>query len=164
MNVGTYQNQPPGNTIPSWLLSFSCISHPCTCLARLKPDILIVKGLQKKSLPPEKPTKNISLHFIEFTFCHDRLSIEAIIRKKEKYNSLIESLGGMGWQVPKLHIISVGVRGGIHRLTISTLETIRVLKHHIHACHSRIHQISIQYMGHLNDTKRELEASNFNPP
>eukprot|EP00249_Psilotum_nudum_P012947 c24063_g1_i1 orf=2-214(+) len=70
----------------------------------------------------------------------------------------------MGWQVPELHVISAGVRGGIHRSAISTLETIGVPKHHIHACLSRIHQISIQYMGHLNATKRQLEASNFKPP
>src|ERR1700738_2827993 len=37
MNVGTFNNDPPENTVPSWILPCVCGQQRCHCNARFKP-------------------------------------------------------------------------------------------------------------------------------
>ena len=92
MNAGTFNDKPPKNIIPPWLPSCTCNTQKCHCNARLKPDLLCVQGLEHNSHPPDTPTQNITIQFIEFTYCKDRFSSETIDRKRDKYKSLEEIL------------------------------------------------------------------------
>ena len=53
INAGNQNLIPQDNTIPTWLLQCSCHTTPCTCLARLRPNILCILGTP---LPPRKST------------------------------------------------------------------------------------------------------------
>jgi hypothetical protein len=57
MNVGTFNDSPPDNTVPSWLLPCTCTNPKCQCLARLKPDILCVRGINYFAAPPATQTQ-----------------------------------------------------------------------------------------------------------
>ena len=106
MNAGTYNNNPQENTVPHWLLPCTC-NQRCHCNARFKPDILCIRGLPYQSNPPLNPDNNLTIQFIEFTYCNDRFSPETIDIKTEKYQPLIESITNRGWKVDPLIVITV---------------------------------------------------------
>ena len=72
MNAGTFNNNPPENTIPPWLLACSCNIDRCHCNAKFKPDILHVIGLTYQSQPPNEPDSNKQIYFIKFTYTNNR--------------------------------------------------------------------------------------------
>jgi hypothetical protein len=74
MNAGIYDFNPPDNTVPPWLLPCVCQSPRCHCDARLKLDILCVRGVPYKHEPPQQPSPNVIIQYIEFTYCNDRFS------------------------------------------------------------------------------------------
>ena len=92
MNAGTFNNNPQENTIPPWLLPCTCEPQRCHCNARFKPNILCIKGLLYQSTPPLNPENNLTIQFIEFTYCNDRFSLETINNKIQKYQPLINSI------------------------------------------------------------------------
>ena len=61
MNVGTYNEIPQENTVPSWLLPCTCDTQRCHCNARLKLDILCIIG--HPYAPPQKPRGGSLLEF-----------------------------------------------------------------------------------------------------
>ena len=71
MNAGIYNDSPQENTVPAWLLPCTCATHRCHCNARLKPDILCVIGHPHNSPPPEAPKPDITIQYIEFTYCNE---------------------------------------------------------------------------------------------
>ena len=68
MNAGTFNNNPQENTVPPWLLPCTCERQRCHCNARLKPNLLCIKGLPYQNGPPIAPTDNLIIQFIEFTY------------------------------------------------------------------------------------------------
>ena len=81
MNAGTFNNDPLENIAPPWLLPCACGQQRCHCHARFKPDPLCVKGLPYQTPPPIEPNDNLTIQFIEFTHCNDRIPYETITRK-----------------------------------------------------------------------------------
>jgi hypothetical protein len=81
MNARTFNNNPQENTVPPWLLSCICVQQRCHCNARLKPDILCIKGLPYQSPSPSSPTYHLTIQFIEFTYTNDRFSQDTINNK-----------------------------------------------------------------------------------
>ena len=81
MNAGTFNNNPPKNTIPTWLLPCTCNLQRCHCNARFKPDILCIKGLPYQANPPNNPENNLKIQFIEFAYYNDRFLLEIITKK-----------------------------------------------------------------------------------
>ena len=61
MNAGTFNDNPPENTVPPWLLPCTCGLQRCHCNARFKPNIICVKGLPYQA-NPQLPLK-ITLKF-----------------------------------------------------------------------------------------------------
>ena len=61
MNAGTFNDKPPENTVPPWLLPCTCNTQKCHCNARLKPNLLCVQGLEHNSHPPDTPTQDITI-------------------------------------------------------------------------------------------------------
>ena len=102
MNAGTFNENPPENTVPPWLLPCTCDLQRCHCNARFKPDIICVKGLSYQANSPTTPVNNLKIQFIEFTYYNDRFSSEAITRKTEKYQPLIVNITNRGWNVEPL--------------------------------------------------------------
>ena len=92
MNVGVFNDNPQENTIPSWLLPYTCSTQRCHCNVRLKPNILCAKGLPYDAPPPNHIDPNLAIQFIEFKYGNDRLSQEAIDIKIEKINHLLKTL------------------------------------------------------------------------
>ena len=83
MNADIFDDNPQENTIPSWLLPCTCNTQRCHCNARLKPDILCVKGLPYEAPPPNHIDPHLTIKFIEFKYGNDRFSQEAIDIKIE---------------------------------------------------------------------------------
>ena len=86
MNASTFNNDPPENTIPPWPLPCTCGQQRCHCNAKFKPNLLCVKGLPYQSPPPTKPNKDLTIQFMEFTYCNDRIPYETTIRKIKNTN------------------------------------------------------------------------------
>ena len=114
MNAGTFNDNPPENTIPPWLLPCTCGLQRYHCNARFKPDIICVKGLPYQSNPPNNPENNLKIQFIEFAYYNDRFSLETITRKIEKYQPLIDDITNRGWNVKPLIVITAGTRATKH--------------------------------------------------
>ena len=75
MNVGTFNTNPRENIIPPWLLACSCAHQRCHCNAIFKPYILCVKGHpHNNNIPPSNPSNNITIQFVELTYCNNRFS------------------------------------------------------------------------------------------
>ena len=85
MNAGTFNSNPQENTVSPWLLPCTCERQRCHCNARLKPDLLCIKGQPYQNNPPTSPTDNLIIQFIEFTYTNDRFSQEATNNKIQKY-------------------------------------------------------------------------------
>jgi hypothetical protein len=61
----------------------------CHCNVRLKPDILCIIDHPYDSPPPDTPTPEITIQFIEFTYYNDRFSAK---KNKEKLQNINHSL------------------------------------------------------------------------
>ena len=122
MNAGTFNDNPPKNIVPPWLLPCTCDLQRCHYNARFKLDIICVKGLPYQANPPNTPENNLKIQFIEFTYCNDRFSPETITRKTEKYQVLIENITSRGWNVEPLIIITTGARATTHIPSMKILE------------------------------------------
>jgi hypothetical protein len=94
----------------------------CTCLARVRPDILYVLGGPTNSQATLTPTPPNVIQFIEFTYCHDIFPNTAHNEKIARYNPRIQALRTTGWQVNPLITIIVDVKGSIHKQPIRDLE------------------------------------------
>jgi hypothetical protein len=121
MNVGTYDANPPDNTVPPWLLSCSCQIIRCHCDACLKPDILCVQGVPYHHEPPQHPSPDVIIQYIEFTYCNDRFSLDKVSSKTTKYDSLLNNIRARGWTIAPIIIIIVGARATIHIPSINSL-------------------------------------------
>jgi hypothetical protein len=106
LNAGPYNGEAPQNIVPPWLLEYTYINTRYHCLAKLKPDMLCVQDLPYQSNPPTTPDHNITIQFIEFTYCNDRFSPETIAAKINKYQSLHDELQAQNWTVATLMVLT----------------------------------------------------------
>ena len=158
MNAGIYNNSPQENTIPPWLLPGTCVTPRCHCNARLKPDILCVLGHPYNSPPPVAPTPDITIQYIEFTYCNDRFPTETIERKTTKYQPLIDDLTNNGWIVAPLIVLASGARATTHIPSMKTLETqLKLPTSQIKNTFRHINIIAAQYAHSILIHKRRLE-------
>ena len=158
MNAGTYENTSPDNTVPSWLLPYTCPTTSCHSDARFKPDILCIKWHPYHQLPPLHPSPTLTIQFIEFTYCNDRYFHEAIANKTHKYHSLIQSIIARGWQVAPFIVFTVGARASTHIHSINTLKTnFNIPKRTIKSTFSNINTIAIHHAMSILLCKQKLE-------
>lgn len=59
MNMGKFNDNPPKNTVSTWLLPCTCQNRRCHCNARFKLDIPCVHGIPYQHNPPEHPIPNL---------------------------------------------------------------------------------------------------------
>ena len=155
MNAGTFNNNPPENTIPPWLFPYTCSLQRCHCNARFKPNIICVKGLPYQANPPRN---NLKIQFIEFTYYNDEFSPEIITRKNEKYQPFIDNITNRGWNVEPLIVITTGARATTHITSMKILEEkFEILEKTIKQIFSEINTIAIQHAMSIILHKRRLE-------
>lgn len=158
MNAGTFNNNPQENTVPPWLLPCTCGRQRCQCNARLKPDLICIKGLPHKSNPPLLPTDNLTIQYIEFTYTNDRFSQDMINHKTQKYQPLINDITQQGWKVDPLLVIVAGARGTTHIPSKKKLEsTFKIPETSINNTFKEINTIAIQHAASILLHKRRLE-------
>src|SRR5579875_981284 len=158
MNAGIFNNNPQQNTVLPWLLPCTCGQPRCHCNARFKPDILCVKGLPHKNDLPLNPSNNLTIQFIEFTYCNDRFPQETIENKKQKYQSLINDITNLGWKTDPLIVIIAGARSTTHTPSMKLLETkFKLSKTAIKHTFKEINTIAIQHAGSIILHKRKIE-------
>ena len=158
MNAGTFNDNPPKNTIPLWLLPYTCSLQRCHCNARFKPDIICVKGLLYLANPPNNPENNLKVQFIEFAYYNDRFSLEIITRKTKNYQPLIDYIINRGWNVEPLIVITVGARATTHIPSMKILEEkFKIPEKIIRQTFSEINTIAIQYAMFIILHKRRLK-------
>jgi hypothetical protein len=56
--------------------------------------------------PPEAPMPEITIQFIEFTYCNDRFFAETLERKTTKYQLLINNIKARGWNAAPLIVLA----------------------------------------------------------
>ena len=157
MNAGTFNGNPPENTVPPWLLPCTCGLQRCHCNARFKPDIICIKGLPYQANSPTTTENDLKIQFIEFAYCNDRFSPQTITRKTEKYQPLIDNITNRGWNVEPLVVITVGARATTHTPSINFLEEkLKISKETIRQIFIDINTIAIQYAMSIILHKKEI--------
>ena len=61
MNVGTFNDNPPKNTVPPWLFPYTCGLQRCHYNTRFEPNIICIKRLPYQTNPPTIPKKNLKI-------------------------------------------------------------------------------------------------------
>jgi hypothetical protein len=90
INAGKIDEQTQENTVLHWLLPYTCNNQiqRCQCNARLRPDILCIRNHPYNAEPPNQPMPDLTVQFIEFTYCNNRYSLNKIDEKTIKYNGI----------------------------------------------------------------------------
>jgi len=158
MNAGTFNNNHQENTVPNWLLPCICGTQRCQCNARFRPDILCIKELPYQSEPPTNIDQNLTIQFIEFTYCNDRFSPETLETKINKYKPLIESIATRGCKIDPLIVITAGARAATHIPSMKILEDkFKIPMASIRHTFKNINTIAIQYAMSILLHKKRLE-------
>ena len=164
MNAETYNDNPPENTIPSWLLPCTCGLQRCHYSARFKPGIICVKELPFQANPPTTCGNNLKIQFIEFTYCNDKFSLETKTRKTEKYQPLIDNITNKRWDVEPLIVITAGARATTHIPSMKILEKkFKIPEKTIRQTFSQFNTIAIQHAMSIILHKRRLENNELLP-
>jgi hypothetical protein len=158
MNAGTYNDSPPDNSIPEWLLPCTCQTPRCHCNSRLRPDILCLEGHPYGSTPPPGPSSNLTVQIIEFTYCNHRFSPTTILEKMEKYQPLIDDLIHYGWKVNPLIVITTGPRSTTHSPSLTALtKNLKIPLLSAQDTLIHVNSISIQHLSSIILHKGRLE-------
>ena len=158
MNDGTCNNNPQENIVPNWLLPCTCGTQRCHCNARFRPDIICVRGLPYQNDPPVEIGPNLTIQFIDFTYCNDKFSPEAIKAKNNKYRPLIASIAAKGWKIEPLIVITAGARAIAHIPSMKLLETnFKMPMLTIKNSFKNINTIAIQYAMSIVLHKRRIK-------
>ena len=104
------------------------------------------------------PNDNLTIQFIEFTYCNYRIPDETINRKIEKYQPLIDNIANKGWKVDPLIVIIAGARAATHIPFMDSIETtFEIPKQSIKNTFEAINVIAIQYA--MSIVQRNGEAN-----
>jgi hypothetical protein len=119
---------------------------------------------------PTDVDPNLTIQFIEFTYCNDRFSPETIEAKNNKYKPLIDSIASRGWKIKPLIVITAGARATAHIPSMKILEeNLKIPMATIKNTFKNINTIAIQYAMSILLHKRRIEnhqplPQNLDPP
>jgi hypothetical protein len=114
--------------------------------------------LPYQSDPPTEINPNLTIQFIEFTYCNDRFSPETFEAKTNKYNPLIASITARGWKVDPLIVITAGARATTHIPSMKLLaDNFKIPWLTIKNTFKNINTIAIQYAMSILLHKRRIE-------
>ena len=150
--------------MPTWFLQCNCDQQKCCCNARLKPDILCVKGLPYQNDPPQNPVNNLTIQFIEFTYCNDKFPQEAINNKIQKYQPLLNNITNQGWKVDPLIVSTAGARGTTHVPSMKHISSkFRIPKTCVKHTFKKINTIAIHHASSILLHKKKIENNQLLP-
>ena len=125
---------------------------------RLKPDILCILGHPYNYPPPEVPTPEITIRYIEFTYYNDMFTVETSERKNTKYQPLINNIKARGWNIAPLIVLALGARATTHIPSMKELKTkLNLPTSQICNTFKQINLIAIQYAHLILVHKRRIE-------
>ena len=146
MNVGTFNDNPPTNTVPLWLHPCTCRLERCHCNASCTPDVICVKGLPFKANPSNTFESNLTIQLIEFTYRNDRFSPETISSKTKKYQPFIDIITNKGWNVETVIVIPVHTKATTHIRSMKIFEeNFKIKKETISKTYTKIKTIAVQH-------------------
>jgi hypothetical protein len=118
----------------------------------------VSEGYHTKMTPPSDIDPNLTIQFIEFTYCNDRFSPETLEAKNSKYKPLIDSIAARGWKVDPLIIITAGARATTHTPSMKSLEhKFKIPMPTIKTTFKNINTIAIKYAMTILLHKRRIE-------
>ena len=175
MDAGAESDQPAyacGTRLPPWLLPGVAVDVLC----KLRPDIMLIEGLQSAMLPPYHTKEgraallalshaeargncigNPIVHIVEVGYTADRLHPEKFAEKTDQHKVLAEHLRAAGWTV-QYHVVTLGVSGTV----CSSLHTTLVKHLGVEACAAKacmqwLHKQAVHKLQSIVRTRRELE-------
>ena len=113
MDAGNQHGNHQDNTIPPWILCYTCITTWCECLAKLRLDIVYRQGVAYEQNGPLIYIHDLTIQIVEFTFTHDRFLDQAIQTKEDKCDPLVDAIRAQGRNIRPLIVITAGLRGAI---------------------------------------------------
>ena len=136
MDAGQAADLPEGvagKRLPPWILP-KVDNETCR---KLRPDILIIEGLDSNTVPLENTNKyakfinnlkhikeNTKIHIIEVGYTGDLSFIQKKEGKQEQHKNLVSLLRGEGWTIDENTLsrpIELGVGGAMHTDTRACL-------------------------------------------
>jgi hypothetical protein len=118
----------------------------------------VLRDYHIRMSPPSDIDPNLTIQFIEFTYCNDRFSPEAIQAKNNKYSPLIASIASRGWKIDPLIVITAGARATAHIPSMKALESkFKIPMASIKTTFKNINTIAIQYAMSILLHKRRIE-------
>ena len=88
-----------------WLIECTCPQTNCQCQVRLRPGVLCILGAPNHTPTPLLPSNTHTIQFIEFTYCRDRFTDQALTQKHAKYDPLINAIRNKGWKTNPLILL-----------------------------------------------------------
>ena len=142
-------------------ISYS-LAHAVHKDAIVTPDLdlisFVLEDYHNQMPPPTDIDPNLTIQFIEFTYCNDRFSPETIEAKNSKYRPLIDSIAARGWKVDPLIIITAGARATTHIPSMKSLENkFKIPMLTIKNTFKNINTIAIKYAMSILLHKRRIE-------
>ena len=139
--------------------SHARVTHnDATVMPVLNPTSYASKDFRTKPPPPPNHIDpNFTIQFIEFKYGNDRFSQEAIDIKTEKYQSLIEDIKALGWNVDPLIVLVAGAKATTFEPSLTSLENnFNISLEQIKKTFTAIVTIAIQYAMTILLTKSKL--------
>jgi hypothetical protein len=90
----------------------------------LNPIYYASKEYFTKMIHLKKPTQDVLIQFIKFTYYNDQSSLEKVISKINKYQSLLNNIQPRKWKITPIIVITIGAKASIHISSIKILHDI----------------------------------------
>ena len=148
-----------GTRLPPWMLPHL----PTEVVAKLRPDILYIKGLpaeMRNNMEPLEDKTGLTIHIVEIGYGPDTRYVDKRDEKQRQHQQLVTELRAAGWLVADPHVIILGTGATIYKATTAFLKNTlqlsrakirdtvhRLIRHAAHAAHTIV------------TTRRHLEYS-----
>ena len=164
-NAWRNNNKPQDNTISSWLLTCACPNKLCQCNARLKPNFLLVINHPHNKPPPHNSDVDITIQYVEFTYCNDCFPLAKIVGKETKYAPLLEDIHNNGWNIAPLIITIAGTRRAIHQTTKTQLNQnlFKLKSTTLKRTLKAIHHNAVKFFMHIILIKQKIKNKQLFP-
>lgn len=134
-----------------------CYLPKCKCPMHLRPNILCVLDTPPTTKPPFTPNPNLKTHILQFTYCNDKILMEATSHKLNQYTTPQLILSQHKWTIFPPIIITTKIRGTVHILIVKHHQKLEILTSQIHRLMESFTQIAINYLIHIILHQRKLE-------
>lgn len=151
------------NRLPAWLLP----NVDATTLAKLRPDILLVKGLPTREadglvrLPQQdlaQLQRTCTILIIEIGYASEFRYNEKHAQKTAQHAELMTLLRGSGWDVKQYNVV-LGIAATINRDVIDLLEALGVPALKKKSSLHELHKLGATKVRDMLTTRRKLQAT-----